>query len=434
VDRPGARRPISRETRLLLLTILVSVSTLWVLARLRFPERPASNPVGPIINQLAGSTSFEDLATTLTELESRLSQALVVVTPLRAASSSGMRAPGALAALRLDPTVAVAVTAAADVPAAQADATITLLARDPVSGLTVFRVPSREVPAVAHWVPRRPQDPRYLAAVEVTREGPSLRPVFIGNMVAAENPAFPGPLWLLPARTDLDAGTFLFTLEGELAGLAIDHDGEMAIVPGESLRAAADRLQRQDVSRMPGWIGLSVQPLTPPLAAASGAGVGVIVTRVDPEGPSVDRVVVTDVIEAIDNAPVPTPEHWAVQMDRLSAGQPVTLRLRRASSLQASSPQEVTITAKPLPPPVDRPLGLRMRTVARVGAEVLTVAPASAAERAGLLSGDVVTRAGDRDAPTAAEVLDAFKESGDRPLLVAVTRGATHHVLALEPR
>jgi C-terminal processing protease CtpA/Prc len=140
------------------------------------------------------------------------------------------------------------------------------------------------------------------------------------------------------------------------------------------------------------------------------------------------------VIEAIDNTPVPTPEHWAVHMDRLSAGQPVTLQLRRASSLQASSPQEVTITAQPLPPPADRPLGLKMRTVARVGAEVLSVAPASAAERAGLLAGDIVTRAGDRDAPTAAELMDAFKESADRPLLVAVTRGATHHVLALEPR
>jgi S1-C subfamily serine protease len=75
-----------------------------------------------------------------------------------------------------------------------------------------------------------------------------------------------------------------------------------------------------------------------------------------------------------------------------------------------------------------------MRTVARVGAEVLSVAPASAAERAGLLAGDIVTRAGDRAAPAAAEVIDAFEKTGDRPLLVAVTRGATHHVLALEPR
>jgi len=74
------RPRLPRETRRLLLTALVAVLTLWVLARVRFPERPAApNPVPPILDQLTGPPTFGELAARVGELRSRLSDSLVTL-------------------------------------------------------------------------------------------------------------------------------------------------------------------------------------------------------------------------------------------------------------------------------------------------------------------------------------------------------------------
>ena len=77
----GPARPrVSRETRLLLVTILVSMATLWALARIRFPDRPATtNPVPPLLTQLAAPPRFDDLASEVSKLDSRLLPSLVPV-------------------------------------------------------------------------------------------------------------------------------------------------------------------------------------------------------------------------------------------------------------------------------------------------------------------------------------------------------------------
>src|SRR5688572_3299582 len=70
----ASRPSVSRETRLLLLTALFALLALWVLARLRFPERPiTANPVPPILSQLVPAPGFEDLASAVFNLQSRLS-------------------------------------------------------------------------------------------------------------------------------------------------------------------------------------------------------------------------------------------------------------------------------------------------------------------------------------------------------------------------
>lgn len=441
-------RTISRETRLLLVTILLSLCALLVLGRLRFPERAVTaNPVGPILTQLVSPTSFEGLAASVSLLESRLAPLLITVALApEVGIGEGRVARRAAAALRLRGDVAVGLTASRDVSVAQATPDVTVLARDPVSGLTVFRVPAGLDPTLAIWVPRRPQAARYLVAADVSRDWPSMRPVFVGGLAAATNPAWPGAIWVMPGRTDADAGTLLFTVEGELAGLVVEHDGERAIVPGDVLRAAVDRLQQQDASRDPGSLGLEVQALTPPIAAALGAGSGsgglgmpiggVVVAWVDPRGPAAGHVGVGDLlegfVEAATVAPL-TPSQWAVRADRLSKGDGVTLRVRSAADPGRSV--DVNLTAGPLPPPAPGALGLTLRAAQRVGAAVVSVAPGSVAERSGLRPGDMITLAGAQRAPTPAQVVRAFAAAtADRPLLVAVTRGTEHRVLALEPR
>jgi hypothetical protein len=54
---------VSRETRLLLMTMLMSVVVLVALARIRFPQRPVTpNIVSPLLAQLTSASPFEALA------------------------------------------------------------------------------------------------------------------------------------------------------------------------------------------------------------------------------------------------------------------------------------------------------------------------------------------------------------------------------------
>jgi hypothetical protein len=46
----SARPRVSRETRMLITTIVISIVALWVLSRVRFPDREAATaPVPPIL-------------------------------------------------------------------------------------------------------------------------------------------------------------------------------------------------------------------------------------------------------------------------------------------------------------------------------------------------------------------------------------------------
>lgn len=77
----------------------------------------------------------------------------------------------------------------------------------------------------------------------------------------------------MPERSDLAAGSFLFTNNAEFAGLVITYRGGMAIVPGETVLAEADRLLAAPPGP-PGTIAIEVQDLTPPVASATAASVG----------------------------------------------------------------------------------------------------------------------------------------------------------------
>src|SRR5687768_3000282 len=79
MDRIQSYRPrVSRETRMLLTTALVAIVALWVLARVRFPDRPApQNPVQPLLTQLTPRPTFADLAAEIAGLRPRLDPLLV---------------------------------------------------------------------------------------------------------------------------------------------------------------------------------------------------------------------------------------------------------------------------------------------------------------------------------------------------------------------
>ena len=90
----------------------------------------------------------------------------------------------------------------------------------------------------------------------------------------------------------------------------------------------------------------------------------------------------------------------------------------------AATPSDVTPSSM---------LGLTMRPIAAVGAAIVRVDPGSAAEAAGVETGDVITAIGDTVAPGAEQVETAFASTRRGALLIlAVTRGAAHRVVALQ--
>jgi hypothetical protein len=57
----------------------------------------------------------------------------------------------------------------------------------------------------------KPQQPRYLVASNVSPEGVSLRPAFVGSLDRIDSTLWSEPLWAVPGRADLAAGSFLIT-------------------------------------------------------------------------------------------------------------------------------------------------------------------------------------------------------------------------------
>jgi S1-C subfamily serine protease len=78
-------------------------------------------------------------------------------------------------------------------------------------------------------------------------------------------------------------------------------------------------------------------------------------------------------------------------------------------------------------------LGLTMRSLARVGAEVVRVERGSAADAAGIEAGDVITAIGASLAPNGAQVESSFASArlGDF-MIVTLMRGPAHRVVAIQ--
>ena len=420
------RPRVSRETRLLLTAGVMAVAALWLLARIRFPERPVTpNPVPSVLSQLASVPKYDDLAGEIAQLQARLQPSLLALDVPSAVVS--LQTSPRTAAIRLRDDLAATLIPPQSSPARWKETPI--VARDAASGLAVVRLPMPvSVSPPVPWTPRQAQQPRYFVASDVSPEGVSLRPAFVGSLDPIESPLWSEPLWAVPERTDLTAGSFLFTNSAEWAGLVINYRGGLAIVPGGTVLAAAERLLAAPPGP-PGAIGIEVQDLTPPVASVTAASVGVVVAWVDPNGAGSEQLMVGDVIEAVDGRGLATRQQWDVRVARLSVGETLGLRVRRRGEIR-----EVALVANaPAAPPASRSLGLTLRARTKIGAEVVRIERGSAADRAGLTIGDVITLVAEVSAPTPAQVMRSYTSMGQgERVIVAVTRGDAHFVTTFE--
>jgi S1-C subfamily serine protease len=416
---PGSR--VSRETRLLLLTLLLSVVALLVLARVRFPGRPSTPAlVPPLLTQLGPSTPFEDLSNAVSALEAEVAPSLQLLT----IESSPAAASRVLTALRLRPDAAVALVGPTDADPAEGD----VVARDRATGLAIVRTPLSPAPGRPIWTPQREAYPRYLLVTEASPTGTSLRPVFVGPLRGTTSHVWETPVWIIPDHLHVPRGAFAFTSAGAFVGLVVDEPDSQALVPAGAVMVAAERLMTTE-QRPPGTLGVEVQKLTAPVAAAARVSSGVVVVHVEDGGPAADQLVPTDVIETLNDRPVVNPFQWNARIARVAAGESVVLRIRRGGQTREVG---LTATDASSSAPTELRLGLAMRARAGVGAEVTLVHAASAGDRAGIAVGDVITRVGALAAPGPAQVIRAYEAlPAGGALLVAVSRGTEHLVLAL---
>jgi len=422
------RPRLPRETRRLLLTAFVAVLTLWVLARVRFPERPAApNPVPPILDQLTGPPTFAELAARVGELRGRLSDSLVTLVSVRndtRASDGGsvQRSVG----LRIRDDLAVTVLAPTTRRAGAAPPGV--VAEDRASGLMLVETAMKTRPQLPiFWSPRDLQQPRYLLASSAAPEDISLQPTFIGSLAPIETPQWAGSVWALPMDAAVSPGALLFTEQGELVGVVVQSDAGPAIVPARVLLAAAERLL-DSPPKAAAELGVDVETLTARLAAATGAQAGVVVAWVDPAGIAAPLLRVGDVIETANDVAITNAEQWRVRATRVGDGDTLNLRVVRGGA-----PRVVQLLVRAPSAENAAFLGLGMRRVVRVGTEVTRVVHGSASEAAGIVKGDLITAIGNISAPTPAQIASAFEGTDSGKLvIVAVQRNGAHRVMALQ--
>ena len=403
---------------------VIAVAALWLLARIRFPDRPVTpNPVPPVLSQIASTPKYDELAAEIARVYVRVQTSLraIDVPSLAPYPTSSWRRT----AFSFRGDLAVTWLPSASDSRWRTDPSV--VAIDAASGLAVARVSTAAPGPPALWTPHQLQQPRYFVATELSSGSVSLRPVFVGSLETVDTALWPDPVWVAPADAGVTAGTFLFTSGAEFAGLVIMFDGRPVIVPGSTVLAEAERLVTA-ASRPAGTLGIEVQNLTPAIAAATGAKTGVVVTFADADVAAQAQLAPGDVIEDLDGVPLTTRSQWEVRVARLFAGEKLTIAVRHRGERR-----DVQLMAGPVElEATNRSLGLTLRA-ATTGSEIIRIARGSAAERAGLVSGDIITSIGGTTAPTPAQVQRAYASLGQgQGVVVAVSRGTAHFVTTFE--
>ncbi len=447
---PG-RSGFSRETRLLTATIVVSLVVLLILSRFRFPDASMVVRDGAAAQPLArfgARAAFDDLSLAIRELSDRVGGSLLVV---RLGADRQASDPGVdggigtrlLPALRVRDDAAVVlvppgshVEEVIGVPGA-----VTILARDPVQGLALVRVPSARAQVLNI---REGQQslaaPGYVAVAEPSGSGPSLRPIFVGRSDAVVDPRWDGTLLSIGRAAAGDVGAPVFTLEGRLAGWLSSVDGEPALVPAEVVLASVDRMLRGGAT-VGGDIGIAVQDIDARLAAATGASTGAAVAGVRHDGAGAAVLAPGDVITAVNAVPIQTADALRLRVARAAPGTVLVLGVRRQGAVVTVP---VTVRAQPphhqaaaattrTPGQAAAPLGLVLRVLAGRGSEVQRVQTGSLADVAGLQVGDVVVSVGATRAPTPDDVaaaVAALKPAG--ALFLSVERNGQPRLVALQ--
>jgi len=424
-----------RETRLLVVTIVVSALMLFLLARYRFPQGSAATaPQAPTqpLERLAASATYDELASILRGVDRQVSSSIITVTTVAdSANAAEDASTGVVPAVRIGDSRAVALPGSSR-RIVQQPGRYSVVASDSPHGIALLQVPasdSASVPRLA-VMETLPPAPGYLAAIEATPNGPAVRPLYFGRLDRVNDPRWNEPILRFSALQQmLPSGAAVFTLDARFIGVGFPDDRAFLVVPAAALLVEAEQLGlRGSVSAAD--LGIEVQPLEAGLRAATGADTGVVVSYVTPSGPAAGQLAPADVITAIGNTPILSPADYGAALMQLTPGAAVSITI-----VHNSTPATVTVTPVvrgTLKEAAVNDLGLELRAVKGAGSEAVRVAARSAAARAGIEVGDLVTGIGSLDAPDPRSIAKAFNDAASgRSLIVRLERGSTHLVVAL---
>lgn len=430
---PTRRARVSRETRLLITAALLAVVALWVLARLRFPASTTTQQVvAPLLAPLTPKLGFADLADQLADVSARANPSLLTLKLAPGIDAGEENARDRyVPVLRLRDDIGVVLLARGDRPDPQGP--LAIVARDLLTGLAVVRgARGPSAPVASAWLRRDGAGPRFVLRTEAFADFIGFLPGLVGGMTPHDAPLWSAPVWEAGRGAGIVPGSFMFTLDGEWIGLGVWHRAAPAIAPADLVTRMAERLLTRAVAP-PSGLGIDVQAITPALANVSGSATGAIVTWVAAEGPAAGVLRVGDVLHAANGRTLPTLEHWRRHLADLDE-MPATLTIwRDGGAVDVVVTPAVFRADASTSASQSRPLGMTTRVIPGVGSEITALQPASKAVAAGLQIGDIVTMVGSVAAPTPAQIRRAVSSAPDRPLLVAVDRGGSHHLMTLEP-
>jgi serine protease Do len=262
-----------------------------------------------------------------------------------------------------------------------------------------------------------------------------------------------------------NSGGPLFNMNGEVIGVntAILSPNGGSIGIGFSMSSAVvshvvEQLKEFGETRR-GWLGVSIQNVTPDVAEALGLEdtSGALVTDV-PDGPAKAAGIQSgDVILSFDGKAVPDTRELVrmvgdsdvgavvrVVIFREGGTQTVGVTLSRREDAESGSglapggeaPKEETVlglTLLPLTPEVRDDMGL---DPAERGVAVLSVDESSEAFEKGIRAGDVIAEIGQQPVTTASEVAERFeaaRDAGRKSILLLVRRDGQPRFVALSP-
>jgi hypothetical protein len=436
---------MSRETRLLLATITISVIVLALLSRLRFPETsPIMEAPPPPLERLAASATYNELAAIVAAVQRKIAPNLVV---LRTAAQTDapprgltqvLEAPPPEETIRHVPALVVSpgTAIAAIGPSARivevvrndaTPATADVIATDQARGLSLIRVAPATPDGLSQLTLSELNSPAYVVVVEGTRAGLTFRPVFVGSNDRFSDARWERPLLAVSSIPLTSPGALFFSLEGQFLGCAIVEDGALAIAAARDVAASVDRLSKGAL-RAPVDLGVYVQPLTPGIAAATRAQQGVVVAEVSSTGPAHGILQPADVVTRLEDRPITYPDEFLLRLSEAQAS-PITLGLIRSGQPMTVS---IPIPEKVAPEPAPNTTGgILLRQMPRIGSVITGVTRDGRGQKAGLKVGDLILQAGDAQAPSPMQV-DALlrKLQSDRYLLLRIRRQGRERVIA----